>query len=132
VFEMLLGAVVDNVTGVEGGGGLEEHDPDFFFGDGAVLHAARDDDELAGLDPFMALAEAGVVRTGIAQLSFPIGFFPVLHAKAAFDYEEHFVLVVVVVPNEFGVGFDQLYHLSVEFAGDVGLVVFGNFGEFFG
>ncbi len=52
--------------------------------------------------------------------------------EAAFDDEEHFVFVVVVMPDEFGVGLDQLDHLSVELGGDVGLVELGNFGEFLG
>src|SRR5271166_4464826 len=100
-----VGALADDVARVQSGSGLEEQDPAFFLGDGAVFDPARDDDELAGLDPFMALAEADIVRAGVAQLS-----FAVLHAEAAFDDEEHFVFVVVVMPDEFGVGFDQLDH----------------------
>ena len=77
--------LVFDVSGIEGGGGFEENDPAFFFGDGTVLDAAGDDDELAGLDPFVVVAE--------------------LHAEAAFDDEEHFVFVVVMVEDERAVVF---------------------------
>jgi hypothetical protein len=114
--EFVLGALVDYVARVECGGGFKEKDPAFFFGDGFVLHATGDDDEFAGLDPFLMLA--GV-------------FVAVFHAESAFDDEEEFVLVVVMMPEKLRVGFDKLDHLSVEFSGDVRLVELRDLREFF-
>ena len=51
-----MGALVDDIAGVQGGGGLEQQEPAFLIGDGLVLHTARDDDELALFDPFEVLA----------------------------------------------------------------------------
>jgi hypothetical protein len=107
-----LGALVDDVAGVQGGGGFEEKKPAFFVGDGLVFHSAGDNDELAFADPFMVVAE--------------------FHAKAAFDYEEHFVFVFVVVEDELALEFVELDGLAVELGSDVGLPVFGDFREFFG
>ncbi len=115
--QVVLCTLIFHVAGVERRSGLEEHDPALFFGDRLMLDAARDDDEFAFADPFMAFAK---------------GFIAEVHAEAAFDDQEHLVFVVVVMPYEFGVGLHQLDHLSVELAGDMRLVVFGNFREFFG
>jgi hypothetical protein len=40
--------------------------------------------------------------------------------------------VLVVVEDEFALDLVELDVLAVEFGGDVGLPVFGDFGEFFG
>jgi hypothetical protein len=54
------------------------------------------------------------------------------HAEAAFDYEEQFVLVLVVVEDKFSFKLIELDVLSIEFGGNVGFPVFRDFGEFFG
>ncbi len=106
------GAVVFDISGIESGGGFEEDDPAFFLGDGPMFGSAGDDDELAGFDPFVVVAE--------------------LHAEAAFDDEKHFVFEVVMVEDEGAVELDEFDLLSVEFGGDAGLVEVGDMGEFFG
>jgi hypothetical protein len=98
---MLLRAFVDDVAGVERSGGLEQEQPAFFVGDGLVLDATGNDDELAFFDPFVTVAE--------------------FHAEAAFHHEEHFVLVFVMMKNEFALEFVELDGLAVEFGSDVGL-----------
>ena len=77
-----------------------------------MFHAARDDDELACLDPFVAIVK--------------------FHAEAAFDDKKHFVFVFVVMEDELAFQLVELYVLAVEFRGDVGLPIFGDGGEFFG
>jgi hypothetical protein len=110
--EVVDGAFVFYVAGIEGRGGLEKDDPAFFLGDGTVLGSARDDDELAGLDPFVVVAE--------------------FHAEATFDDEEHFVFVIVMVEDERAVELDEFNLLSVEFGSDSGLVEVRDVGEFLG
>ena len=111
-FELVDGTFVLNIAGIEGRGGLEEDDPAFLLGDGTVFGSARDDDELAGFDPFVVVAE--------------------FHAEAAFDDEKHFVFVIVMVEDEGAVELDEFDLLSVEFGGDSGFVEVGDMGEFFG
>ena len=55
-----------------------------------------------------------------------------IHAEAAFDDEEHFVFVLVVMKDEYAFELVEFHILAVEFCSDVGLPVFGDFGEFFG
>jgi hypothetical protein len=76
-----------------------------------MLHSVWDNDEFAGFDPLMMVAE--------------------IHAEAAFDYEEHFVFVLVVMKYEFAFELIELHVLAIEFGGDVGLPVLGDFGKFF-
>jgi hypothetical protein len=101
-----------DVARVQRGGGLEEQNPAFLLCHGTVLDPARHYDKLARLDPFLAIAE--------------------FHAKAAFNYQEHFILMVVMVKYEWAVELDELHILSVEFGGDAGIVVVVNLGELFG
>jgi hypothetical protein len=110
-------ALVDDVAGVERRGRLEKDDPAFLFGDRAMLHAAWDNDELAFLDPFMALAESFVTE---------------IHAKASLSDQKHFVFVIMMMPDEWRIELHQFHHLSVKFSGDVRLVAFRNLGELFG
>ncbi|SPE28430.1 hypothetical protein SBA2_40003 [Acidobacteriia bacterium SbA2] len=112
MFQLSYGALVHNVAGVQRGSRFEQKKPAFFVGDGTVLDSARHHDELACLDPFMAVAK--------------------FHAEAAFDYQEHFIFVFVVVEDEFALEFVELDRLPVQFGSDVGLPVFGNLGKFFG
>ena len=76
-----------NVSGVERGFRLHQDEVDFFVGDRAMLDAARNDDEFAFADERFAIAE--------------------LHAQRAFDDEEKFIFVVVVMPDEFAFEFDR-------------------------
>jgi hypothetical protein len=68
------------------------------LGDGPVFDATRHDQEFALFQPDVPI--------------------PKLHAKPAFDDEEEFVLVVVVVPDERPVELDQLDLLAVQLADD--------------
>ena len=54
------------------------------------------------------------------------------HAEAAFHHQEHLVFVLVVMEDELALRLYKFHHLAVELAGDVGLVVFRNFGELIG
>src|SRR6185437_11385127 len=103
---------VYDVAGVQRRSWLEQQDPTLFLGHWLMLHPTRDHDEFSLFDPFVAVAE--------------------LHAKAAFDDQEQFVFVLVVMKHEFALQFIELHVLAVEFRRDVGLPVFGNVGEFFG
>src|SRR5260370_42462656 len=77
-----------------------------------MFYAARQDDKLAGLDPFMMVAE--------------------VHSETSFDYEAHFIFLFVMMEHELRFEFIELHILAVEFGGDVGLPVFGNRREFLG
>src|SRR5262245_61028741 len=50
-------ALVAHVAGVERGGGLEQHHLRLALGHGTVLHAARHDQELAGLEVDVPVAK---------------------------------------------------------------------------
>jgi len=82
-----------------------------------MLDAVRDHDELAFFDPDVAVAKV---------------FVPVLHAKAAFYDQEHFVFVLMMVPDELAFQLVQLDELAVQFSDDVRLPVFMNLPEFLG
>jgi hypothetical protein len=115
--ELGVGAYVDDVAGVERGGGFEEQEPALFIGGRLVFDAAGDDHELAFFDPF---------------IMFSAVFLAVVHAEAAFDDEEEFVLMLVVVEDELAFDLVEFNGLAVELGGDVGLPVFGDPGELFG
>jgi hypothetical protein len=110
--EFVDSPLVLDVASVQRGGGFEEQNPAFLLGHGTVFDPARHYDKLARLDPFLPIAE--------------------FHAEAAFDYQEHFIFVIVMVEHERAVELDELHILSVEFGGDAGIVVVVNFGELFG
>ena len=103
-------AFVDDVAGVQRGRRLEQQNPAFFISDGFVLNAAGNDDELAFRDPLVAVAK--------------------FHAEAAFDDEEEFVFVFVMVPDKFAFEVGEFDGLAVEFGSDVGLPVFGDLANF--
>ena len=77
-----------------------------------MLNAARDYDEFAFLDPFVAITK--------------------FHPETAFDHKKQFVFMLMMVEDEFAHEFVELDVLAVELSGDVGLPVFGNFGELVG
>ena len=54
-----------------------------------------------------------------------------LDVHAAFDDDEHFVGVAVVVPDELALKFHQLELVVVHFSDDLGRPVVGKQGEFF-
>src|SRR6266436_10269432 len=110
--ELVQGTFIPEVAGVEGGGRLEQQDPGFFIGHGAVLDAARDYKEFSLFQPDVAVAK--------------------FHAEAAFDHEKKFIFVCMVVPDELTFQFVELDHLAVEFASDVGLPVLGGLGKLVG
>jgi hypothetical protein len=110
------GAFILYVACVERGRRLEQNDPAFVRGYGPMLDASRHDNEFTFFDPLVRM----------------IVMVAELHAEAAFDDEKHFVFVVMMVEDEFAVELYELDLLAVEFGSDAGLVVVGNFGEFFG
>src|SRR5271166_3184340 len=93
-------------------GWFKQQDPALFFRYRTVLHAARHHDELAVLDPFMAVTK--------------------LHTEAAFHHQEHFVLIFMMMKDEFAFELVELDILAIELGGDVGLPKFGDPGKFFG
>lgn|SRR5437868_1709121 len=107
--QFVQGALVDQVAGVQRG---REKDPALFVGDGAVLDAARHYEELAFFQPDVLVAK--------------------LHAEASFDYQEEFVFVLVVVPDELALQLVELNVLAIEFSGDAGLPEFVDFVELLG
>ena len=103
--------VAVGVAGVYGGLFLEEHCQDFPGRDGFVLDAAGDDDELAGADGDVAVAQ--------------------FHQHFALEDVEELVLGLVAVPDEVALEADQLDVEVVELGDDFGLPVGGEEAEFF-
>jgi len=112
MLQLLQRPLVDDVAGVERGRRLEQKQPALLVGNGAVLGSARHDDEFPFFDPFVAIAE--------------------FHAESAFDHQEHFVLVLMMMEDELALQLVELDVLTVEFGRDVRLPVFGNLGELIG
>src|SRR5215469_18268514 len=106
-------ALVHHISRVQGAGRLEEKEPALLLGNGFMLDATRHDDELSFFDPF--------VRP-IAKL----------HAKAALHDQKHFVLVMVMVEDEFSLNFVELHHLAVELGDDIRLPQFSDLRELLG
>ena len=101
---------VFDVAGVSDGGGLKEYDFGFLVGGGAVFDTARNDKSLAG-------AEFDRV-------------FPEFDSKAAFPHQEEFVFVVMMMPGELALHFDQLDLLAIQRSDHLWAPVFGKQGEF--
>src|SRR5262249_28652347 len=80
LFQPFQRALVADVAGVQRRGRLEQEDVSLLVCYGPVLDATRHDQELAFLQPDVAIAE--------------------LHAKPPLDHQEKLVLVVVMVPHE--------------------------------
>ena len=74
-----------------------------------MLDSVRDHDELALFELNGLLAE--------------------FDAKPSLDHKEHFVFVLVVMPDEFTFQLVKFHQLAIEFARDVGLPVFVDLGE---
>src|SRR5438552_3372007 len=92
--------LVADVPRVERRRRLEQQHLRLALGHGPVLDAARDDEELPRLEAHVPVAE--------------------LHAELARHDEEHLVLEIVVVPHELALEPDELHHLAVELAHDLG------------
>jgi hypothetical protein len=54
------------------------------------------------------------------------------HAKTAFNHQEHFVFVLVMMKDEFALELVELYILAIELGRNVGLPVFGDFRKLVG
>jgi hypothetical protein len=76
-----------------------------------MFHAARHHNELAFLDPLVAVEE--------------------FHAKASLYDQKHFVFVVVMMKHELAFGLHEFDVLAVQLGGDGRLVVFRDFSELF-
>src|SRR5271155_3288089 len=109
VLQLGHGALVGHVAGVERGGRLEEHHGTLLGCARAVLGAAWDDDELTFADLNVTGAQ--------------------LHGEAAFDYEEHLVFMIVMVPEEVSLELDQLHVHAVDLTHDLRLPIFSERGE---
>ena len=59
------------------------------------------------------------------------GSVPQFHVEFAFDNKKHFVFMIMFVPDKFSFELDELDVLSVERAGDAGVPVIVDEGEFF-
>lgn len=103
--------VINDVAGVACAGGFKDEDFRFGVGHGAMLDAARDNTELAGLQL------DGVVAKFDSHLSPP--------------NEEQLVLVVVEVPGKDAGDFDQLEFLTVQLGDDFRPPLLVNQGKFF-
>ena len=88
------GAIDDHITGVRRGDGLDEHDVHLLLGDRVVQDAARNDMELAGAEHDLLLPFE-------------------LDAQTAGHDEEHLILAVVRVPDQFAEELGDLHVLVV-------------------
>lgn len=104
------GVGVVDVAGVSRGGGFEEHDGAFVFGDGLVLDAAGDDAELSFAERDHAVSKVQIELAG--------------------EDEEHLVFIGMVMPDVLALKLDELDVLAVELADDLGGPVVGEGGEF--
>src|SRR3984957_5301496 len=104
-------SVAGDVSGVESGFRFEENEMNFFVGDGQMFDAFGDNDEFAGADQAFAIAET--------------------HAQRSGDDQKHFIFVIVMMPDELALEFDDFHVGIVEFADDAGIPVIGDAGDFF-
>src|SRR6516164_559431 len=111
-FQLRQSPFVGDVPGVQGRLGLKEQNLRLFVGYRKMLHAARDDDEFAWTYDFLVIAE--------------------FHAHAAFNHQEHFVLVVVMMPDELPLKTHGLDVAVVDFAQDLGAPVLFKLRKFLG
>jgi hypothetical protein len=93
-------AFAPNVTGVERGGRLEQQNVCLFIGHGTMFGFPRNDDEFTFLEPHMTIAE--------------------FHAESTFNHEEKLIFLVMVVPEEFALEFNELDKLTIELSDDPG------------
>jgi hypothetical protein len=98
VFELGDRPFVGDVAGVQSRFRFDEDDVDFLVRHGAMLDAAGDDDEFAGANYRLVVSE--------------------FHAQRALRYEKEFVFMVVMMPDEFALYFDDFDLRLVQFADD--------------
>src|SRR6266576_3817015 len=98
--ELCDGALITDVSRVQGRRGLEQQSVRFLFGHGQMLDAVRNDDELARLDHEVPVSQ--------------------LHSKPALHDEEQLILAVVVVPDELALELGELDQVVVHLADDLG------------
>src|SRR2546429_7043573 len=84
----------------------------FFLGDGKMLDAVRHDDKLALADDRFAIAE--------------------FHEQCALGHEEHFILALVMMPDEFALKLRCLNVEIVELPDDFGAPAVGEAAELVG
>jgi antitoxin VapB len=77
-----------------------------------VFDSSRYDNKLAFLNPLVPV--------------------PKLHPEAAFDNEEHFIFLFMMMEYELALQLIELHMLPIEFGSDVWLPVFGNLRELLG
>src|SRR6266566_2937448 len=100
---------VGDIAGVERGFRFEEHHMNFFIGDGKMLDAVRHDDELALSDDRFAVAE--------------------FHEQYALCHEKHFILALVMMPDEFALKLRCLHVKIVQLPDDFGAPAIGEAAE---
>lgn len=105
------GSTFLDIARVHGRRGLEQQDVNFLFCDGPVLDATWHDQELSLLQPNLTIAE--------------------VHAEAAVDDEEQLVLMLVVMPDELALEFDQFDLLPVERTDNLRIPVIGKQSQLF-
>src|SRR5712675_631831 len=102
LFERLPRKLIFDVAGVQCRSGFEQHYFALYFSERPELDAARHDYQFALCDPFFA---------------FP-SVFSIVHAKPALHDQEQLIFVVVMMPGEGSLEFDELNQLTIEFTGD--------------
>ena len=115
VFKVFTGKFILDVSSVQRRCRLEQQDFTLVFRKRPMLDAARNNDELARLDPFAALAVV-----------------PIVHTKPTLYDEKHFVFGFVMMPREWPLKFHEFDQLAIEFARDARIPMIANEREFFG
>lgn len=100
-----------HVASVQGSGWLKQKDVNFVFGDWAMFDAARNNQKLAFLNPYVPVTK--------------------LHSEAALNNHEQFVFDIVMMPDERAAELDQFNLLTIKFPGDSGFEVVGEKRELF-
>jgi len=116
LLECLAGEFIFDIAGIQSRSGFEQHDFAFFFGKGPVLDAAGDDYQFARFDPFLAV----------------VAGFSIVHPKAAVHYQKQLVLVVVMMPGEWSLKFDELNQLAVQLTSNPWIPLVMDERKFFG
>src|SRR5436309_1574599 len=98
--ELRDGALITDVSSIQGRMGLEQQDVRFLVGHGQMLDAVRNDDELARLDHEILVSQ--------------------LHSPPALHDQKQLILAVVVVPDELALELRELHQVVVHRADDLG------------
>jgi hypothetical protein len=110
-FELRDGPFVGDISRVQGGLRFDEHDMNFLVGDREMLDTARNNDKFAFAHDGFAVAE--------------------FHAQRAFDHQEEFVLVFMVMPDKLTLEFDGFDMALVYFTDDSRIPAVGKAAELF-